>query len=30
MTNKDIFSDAFPQDKQIGGNHYKNVSHSTL
>ena len=23
MTNKDIFSDAFPQDKQIGGNHYK-------
>ena len=24
MTNKDIFKDAFPQDKQIGGSHYKN------
>ena len=24
MTNKGIFDDAFPQDKQIGGNHYKN------
>ncbi len=23
MTNKDIFKDVFPQDKQIGGNHYK-------
>ena len=23
MTNKDIFDDAFPQDKQIGGSHYK-------
>ena len=23
MTNKDIFNDAFPQDKQIGGNHYQ-------
>ena len=23
MTNKDIFEDSFPQDKQIGGNHYK-------
>jgi hypothetical protein len=23
MTNKDIFNDAFPQDKQIGGSHYK-------
>ena len=23
MTNKDIFEDAFPQDKQIGGSHYK-------
>jgi len=23
MTNKDMFEDAFPQDKQIGGNHYK-------
>ena len=23
MTNKDIFKDAFPQDKQIGGSHYK-------
>ena len=24
MTNKNMFDDAFPQDKQIGGNHYKN------
>ena len=24
MTNKDLLEDAFPQDKQIGGNHYKN------
>jgi len=24
MTNKDIFEDAFPQDKQVGGSHYKN------
>ena len=23
MTNKDIFSDSFPQNKQIGGSHYK-------
>ena len=23
MTSKDIFKDAFPQDKQIGGSHYK-------
>ena len=23
MTSKDIFEDAFPQDKQIGGSHYK-------
>ncbi len=23
MTNKDIFDDAFPQNKQIGGSHYK-------
>ena len=23
MTSKDIFDDAFPQDKQIGGSHYK-------
>ena len=23
MTNKNIFDDAFPQDKQIGGSHYK-------
>ena len=23
MTHKDIFKDAFPQDKQIGGSHYK-------
>jgi hypothetical protein len=24
MTNKKMFDDIFPQDKQIGGNHYKN------
>ena len=23
MTNKGIFEDSFPQDKQIGGSHYK-------
>ena len=23
MTNKDLFDDAFPDDKQIGGNHYR-------
>ena len=23
MTDKNIFKDAFPQDKQIGGSHYK-------
>ena len=23
MTHKDIFTDTFPQDKQIGGSHYK-------
>ena len=23
MTNKDMLEDAFPQDKQIGGSHYK-------
>ena len=23
MTDKDMFHDVFPQDKQIGGNHYK-------
>ena len=23
MTDKDMFDDAFPQDKQIGGSHYK-------
>ena len=26
MTNKDIFKDAFPQDKQIGGNHYRKMT----
>ena len=25
MTSKDIFNDAFPQDKQIGGSHYKKM-----
>ena len=24
MTNKKMFEEAFPQDKQIGGSHYKN------
>ena len=24
MTNKDIFNDAFPQERQVGGSHYKN------
>ena len=24
MTSKDLFNEAFPQDKQIGGSHYKN------
>ena len=24
MTNKDIFKDTFPQDRQVGGSHYKN------
>ena len=23
MTNKDIFNDAFPQERQVGGSHYK-------
>ena len=23
MTNKDIFEEAFPQDRQVGGSHYK-------
>ena len=26
MTNKEIFDKAFPQEKQIGGNHYKNFT----
>ena len=25
MTSKDIFDNAFPQDKQIGGSHYKKM-----
>jgi hypothetical protein len=25
MTNKDLFSKAFPQTKQIGGSHYKDM-----
>ena len=24
MTNKDIFNEAFPQSRQVGGKHYKN------
>jgi hypothetical protein len=30
MTTKDMFEKAFPQEKQIGGSHYKIVSHSTV
>ena len=30
MTNKDMFKDAFPQDKQIGGESLQKLSHSTL
>tara|TARA_X000001388_G_scaffold40428_1_gene28467 strand:- start:996 stop:1235 length:240 start_codon:yes stop_codon:yes gene_type:complete len=26
MTHKDIFKEAFPQDKQIGGNHYRKMT----
>ena len=26
MTNKDIFDDVFPQDRQIGGDHYKDMT----
>ena len=26
MTNKDMFDQTFPQDKQIGGSHYKNFT----
>ena len=26
MTNKNMFDSAFPQDKQIGGNHYKDFT----
>jgi hypothetical protein len=26
MTNKKMFEDIFPQDKQIGGNHYKDFT----
>ena len=26
MTNKDIFDDVFPQDRQIGGDHYKDMA----
>lgn len=26
MTHKDIFTDTFPQNKQIGGSHYKKFS----
>jgi hypothetical protein len=25
MTSKDIFDDAFPQGRQVGGSHYKNM-----
>ena len=30
MTHKDMFEDTFPQDKQIGGSHYKRISYTTL
>jgi hypothetical protein len=30
MTSKDIFNDAFPQDKQIGGSHYKKNENTTI
>jgi|TARA_A100000164_G_scaffold330244_1_gene318554 hypothetical protein len=26
MTNKELFDQTFPQDKQIGGSHYKNFT----
>ena len=26
MTNKDIFREAFPQSRQVGGKHYKNFT----
>jgi|TARA_X000000950_G_C13818842_1_gene620991 hypothetical protein len=26
MTDKNIFDDAFPQDKQVGGNHYRKMN----
>ena len=26
MTSKDIFDDVFPQDRQIGGDHYKDMA----
>jgi hypothetical protein len=26
MTNKNMFDEVFPQDRQIGGSHYKNFS----
>ena len=26
MSNKDMFDKAFPQDKQIGGSHYKDFN----
>ena len=26
MTNKDIFDDVFPQNRQIGGDHYKDMA----
>ena len=26
MTHKDIFKDVFPEEKQIGGSHYKNFT----
>jgi len=26
MSNKDMFDEAFPQNKQIGGNHYKDFT----
>jgi hypothetical protein len=30
MSDKDMFDEAFPQDKQIGGNHYKNFTYNLM
>jgi hypothetical protein len=30
MTNKNIFDEVFPQERQVGGSHYKSFQHSAL